>query len=153
LHSKLTNSFRTDKIFLYHAQTAVGNRRADNAAPSIRKGWYLQTSGSRSVGIVRLRTKATEFKYCHLLLYCHIITSVLLYYYYYHVLLYCHIINSALFYNYFNNVTCCLEDRIEIPIARQRIELCTRQNNCCNQNNGVIVTTKQRSVEMDISWQ
>jgi hypothetical protein len=59
--------------------TAVGNRRADHTALSIRKGWYLLTSGGRSVRIVRLRTKATEFKYCHLLLYCHIITSVLLY--------------------------------------------------------------------------
>jgi hypothetical protein len=59
----------------------VGNRRADHMAPSIRKGWYLLTSGGCSVGIIRLRTKATEFKYCHLLLYCHIIISVLLYYY------------------------------------------------------------------------
>jgi hypothetical protein len=58
----------------------MGNRRADHTAPSIRKGWYLLTSRGRSVGIVRLRTKATEFKYCHLLLYCHIIISVLLYY-------------------------------------------------------------------------
>jgi hypothetical protein len=66
----------------------VGNRRADHTAPSIRKGWYLLTNGGRSVGIVCLRTKATEFKYCHLLLYCHIIISILLYYYYYHVLLY-----------------------------------------------------------------
>jgi hypothetical protein len=71
----------------------VGNRRADHTAPSIRKGWYLLTSGGRSVGIVCLRTKATEFKYCHLLLYCHIIISVLLYYiisiimYYYIVIL------------------------------------------------------------------
>jgi hypothetical protein len=58
----------------------------------IRKGWYLLTSGGRSVGIVRLWTEATEFKYCHLLLYCHIIMSVLLYYiiiimYYYTVIL------------------------------------------------------------------
>jgi hypothetical protein len=58
----------------------VGNRRADHTAPSIRKGWYLLTSGGRSVGILHLRTKATDFKYCHLLLYCHIIISVLLYY-------------------------------------------------------------------------
>jgi hypothetical protein len=78
----------------------VGNRRADHTAPSICKGWYLLTSGGRSVGIVRLRTTATEFKYCHLLLYCHIIISVLLYYYY-HVLLYCHIINSVLLYYYY----------------------------------------------------
>jgi hypothetical protein len=60
---------------------AVGNHRADHVAPSIRKGWYLLTSGGRSVGILSLRTKVTEFKYCHLLLYCHIIISVLLYYY------------------------------------------------------------------------
>jgi hypothetical protein len=52
------------------------------------------------VSIVCLRTKATEFKYCHLLLYCHIIISVL-YYYYYHVLLYCHIINSVLHSYYY----------------------------------------------------
>jgi hypothetical protein len=62
--------------------TDVGNSRADHMAPSIRKGWYLLTSGGHSVGIVCLQTKATEFKYCHLLLYCHIIISVLLYYYY-----------------------------------------------------------------------
>jgi hypothetical protein len=84
----------------YKWLTAVGNRRADHTAPSIRKG--LLTSGGRSVGIVRLRTEATEFKYCHLLLYCHIIISVLLYYYYY-VLLYCYIINSVLLYCYIIN--------------------------------------------------
>jgi hypothetical protein len=99
----------------------VGNHRADHVAPSIRRGWYLLTSGGHSVGIVCLWTKATEFKYCHLLLYCHIIISVLLYYYhvllychiiisvllyynYYHVLLYCHIINSALYSYYYINV-------------------------------------------------
>jgi hypothetical protein len=60
--------------------TAMGNRCTDHAAPTIRKGWYLLTSGGRSAGVVRLRTKATEFKYCHLLLFCHIIISVLLYY-------------------------------------------------------------------------
>jgi hypothetical protein len=43
--------------------TAVGIRFADHATPSIRKKLALTspTSGSRSVGIVRLRTKATEF--------------------------------------------------------------------------------------------
>jgi hypothetical protein len=51
--------------------------------------------------MVRLRTKATEFKYCHLLLFCHIIISVLLYYYYYHLLLYCHIIKSVYYYSYY----------------------------------------------------
>jgi hypothetical protein len=56
---------------------------------SIRKGWYLLTSGGRSVGIVRLHTKATEFKYCHLLLYCHLIISVLYYYYIILLLLSC----------------------------------------------------------------
>jgi hypothetical protein len=66
----------------------VGNRRADHTAPSIRKGWYLLTSGGRSVAIVHLQTKVTEFKYCYLLLYCHIIISILLYYYYIILLLY-----------------------------------------------------------------
>jgi hypothetical protein len=74
--------------------TDVGNRRADKTVPSIRKGWYLLRSGGHSVGIVRLRTKATELKYCHLLLYCHIIISVLLYYYYIILLLSCIIILS-----------------------------------------------------------
>jgi hypothetical protein len=83
----------------------VGNHRADHTAPSIRKGWYLLTSGGRSIGTVCLRTKDTEFKYCHLLLYCHIIISVLLYYYYYHALLYCHI-NSVLYSYYCNNILC-----------------------------------------------
>jgi hypothetical protein len=64
----------------------------NHAAPSNRKGWYLPTSVGHSGSIVRLRTKATEFKYCNLLLYYHIISSVLLYYYYYNLLLYCHII-------------------------------------------------------------
>jgi hypothetical protein len=40
----------------------VGIRCADHATPSTRKGWRLRaTSGGRSVGIVRLRTTATEF--------------------------------------------------------------------------------------------
>jgi hypothetical protein len=40
----------------------VGTRCADHATPSIRKSWhYFANSGGRSVGIVRLRTKATEF--------------------------------------------------------------------------------------------
>jgi hypothetical protein len=73
----------------------VGNRRADHTTPSIRKGWCLLASGGRSVGIVRLRTKATEFKYCHLLLYCHTIISVL---YYYYMILSCIII---LLYSYY----------------------------------------------------
>jgi hypothetical protein len=85
----------------------VGNCHADHTAPSIHKGWYLLTSGGCSVGIVRLRTKAAQFKYCQLLLYCHIIISVLLYYYCIillllsHVLLYCHIINSVFYYYYY----------------------------------------------------
>jgi hypothetical protein len=33
------------------------------------------------------------------------------------------------FYIYIYIVTCCLEGRIEIPIARQRIELCIRGYN------------------------
>jgi hypothetical protein len=82
----------------------VGNCRADHTETSIRKGWYLLTSGGRSVGIVRLRTKATEFKYCHLLIYCHIIISALLYYiiiiimYYYIVILLICIIIFLLLY-------------------------------------------------------
>jgi hypothetical protein len=80
--------------------TAMGNRRTDNAAPSIRKGWYLLTSGGRSVGIVRLRTKATEFKYCHLLLYCHIIISVLLLYYIITIIVYFYIVILLILYYY-----------------------------------------------------
>jgi hypothetical protein len=43
--------------------TAVGSRCADHAIPCIRKKLVLtsQASGGRSVGIVRLRTKAMEF--------------------------------------------------------------------------------------------
>jgi hypothetical protein len=43
--------------------TAVGILCADHAVPSVRKNLALTllTSRSRSVGIVRLRTKATEF--------------------------------------------------------------------------------------------
>jgi hypothetical protein len=42
--------------------TAVGIRCADHATPSTRKSrHYFTDSGDRSVGIVRLRTKATEF--------------------------------------------------------------------------------------------
>jgi hypothetical protein len=45
--------------------TAVGIRSADHATPSIRKKLALTSPirGGRSVGIVRLRTKATEFFY------------------------------------------------------------------------------------------
>jgi hypothetical protein len=45
--------------------TAVGIRHADHVAPSIRKKLALAslTSGGRSVGIVRSRTKATEFSF------------------------------------------------------------------------------------------
>jgi hypothetical protein len=44
---------------------AVGIRCADHATPSTRKKLTLTspTSGGRSVGIVRLRTKATEFSF------------------------------------------------------------------------------------------
>jgi hypothetical protein len=38
-------------------------RCADHATPSIRKSWTWPTSGGRSVDIVRLWTKATEFSY------------------------------------------------------------------------------------------
>jgi hypothetical protein len=43
--------------------TAVGIRHADHVPPSIRKKLELNslTSGGRSVGIVGLRTEATEF--------------------------------------------------------------------------------------------
>jgi hypothetical protein len=41
---------------------AVGIRCADHVTPSTRKSQhYFADSGGRSVGIVRLRTKATEF--------------------------------------------------------------------------------------------
>jgi hypothetical protein len=40
----------------------VGIRCADHVTPSTRKSrHYFSDSGGRSVGIVRLRTKATEF--------------------------------------------------------------------------------------------
>jgi hypothetical protein len=40
----------------------VGIRCADHVTPSTRKSrHYFTDSGGRSVGIVRLRTKATEF--------------------------------------------------------------------------------------------
>jgi hypothetical protein len=41
--------------------TAMGIRCADHATPSTRKTW--PTSGGRSVGVVRLRTTATEFSF------------------------------------------------------------------------------------------
>jgi hypothetical protein len=46
-----------------YENTAVGIRHADHVAPSIRKTLALTslTSGGRSVGIVLLRTEATEF--------------------------------------------------------------------------------------------
>ena len=46
-------------------KTAVGNRCADHVTPSIRKKLALTspTGGGRSVGIVRSRTKATEFSF------------------------------------------------------------------------------------------
>jgi hypothetical protein len=40
----------------------VGIRCADHVTPSIRRSrHYFADSGGRSIGIVRLRTKATEF--------------------------------------------------------------------------------------------
>jgi hypothetical protein len=51
---------------VYRAEnTAVGIRHAVHVAPFIRKKLALTslTSGGRSVGIVRLRTEATEFFY------------------------------------------------------------------------------------------
>jgi hypothetical protein len=42
----------------------VGTRCADHATPSIRKSrHYFADRGGRSVGIVRLRTKATKFSF------------------------------------------------------------------------------------------
>jgi hypothetical protein len=42
----------------------VGIRCADHVTPSTRKSrHYFVDSGGRSVGIVRLRTKATEFSF------------------------------------------------------------------------------------------
>jgi hypothetical protein len=44
--------------------TAVGIRCADHATPSLQKlALTSPTSGGRSVGIVRLWTKATEFSF------------------------------------------------------------------------------------------
>jgi hypothetical protein len=61
------NNITSGSGFRKSRLTVVGNCRADHMAPSTRKGWYLLTRGGRTVGIVCLRTKATEFKYCHLL--------------------------------------------------------------------------------------
>jgi hypothetical protein len=48
--------------------TAVGIRCAGHVTPSTRKSrHYFADSGGRSVGIVRLRTKATEFSLIGLL--------------------------------------------------------------------------------------
>jgi hypothetical protein len=51
--------------------TAVGIRCTDHATPSIRKKLALTspTSGGRLVGIVRLRTKATEFSFSIIIIY------------------------------------------------------------------------------------
>jgi hypothetical protein len=44
--------------------TAVGIRCADHVTPSTRKiRHYFADSGGRSVGVVRLRTKTTEFSF------------------------------------------------------------------------------------------
>jgi len=46
--------------------TAVGTRCADHMTPLYPQKWALTspTVGGRSVGIVRVRTKATEFFFC-----------------------------------------------------------------------------------------
>jgi hypothetical protein len=52
------------RYFLLVRLTAVGIRWADHVTPSTRKSQhYFADSGGRSVGIVRLRTKATEFNF------------------------------------------------------------------------------------------
>jgi hypothetical protein len=50
----------------------VGIRCADHATPSIRKKLALTwaTCGGRSVGIVRLRSKATEFLFSFFVVVC-----------------------------------------------------------------------------------
>jgi hypothetical protein len=52
------------------------------------------------------------------------------------------------------NTHCQATDRIMYPrIQLKCSQLFYRQGSMDNRNNGVIVTTKQRSVEMHISWQ
>jgi hypothetical protein len=49
-------------VFLFTRLTAVGIRCADHVTPSTRKSrHYFADSGGRSVGVFRLRTRATEF--------------------------------------------------------------------------------------------
>jgi hypothetical protein len=52
----------------------LGIRHADHVAHSIRKKLALisLTSGGRSVGILRLRTEATEFIYIYIYIYIYI---------------------------------------------------------------------------------
>jgi hypothetical protein len=58
----------------------VGIRSADHATLSIRKklASISPTSGDRSVGIVRLPTKATEFVCCFMLVVVVVVVVVLL---------------------------------------------------------------------------
>jgi hypothetical protein len=58
-------------FFTYVYISAVGIRHADHVAYSIHKKLALTslTSGSRSVGTVRLRTEATEFFYVYIYLF------------------------------------------------------------------------------------
>jgi hypothetical protein len=52
---------------IWSSLTAVGIRCADHVTPSTRKRQhYFAEGGGRSVGIVRLRTKATEFSFSFL---------------------------------------------------------------------------------------
>jgi hypothetical protein len=56
----------------------LGIRHADHVAPSIRKKLALTslTNGGLSVGIVRLRTEATEFLYIYIYIYIYILIGV-----------------------------------------------------------------------------
>ena len=53
---------------MFRALTAVGTRCADHVTPLYPQKLALTspTGGGRSVGIVRVRTKATEFSLCAL---------------------------------------------------------------------------------------
>jgi hypothetical protein len=61
--SERTDDLCTDRPIISRLR-AVGIRCADHVTPSTRRSrHYFADSGGRSVGIVRLRTKATEFSF------------------------------------------------------------------------------------------